>query len=95
MVQAVQNVVMEFAPGHKSLDEHGPGKSGEVTSSWKKEMQERVEALEEFNKSRFGVGADRKVKQEERSLQTEATPKSNKRQTPRSEDQKDVKRSRF
>lgn len=97
MVEAVQDVVMEFAPSHESLNKHGSGKAKEVTSGWKKEMNDlgaRVQALEEVIRSRYSVGADKKVKEEEKSLQTEASPHPPKEPSPGSEHKKGVKRSR-
>lgn len=97
MVEAVQNVVMELAPGHKIPDEHGPKIFQEITSNSKKEMEElraRVQALADFNKSRYAGGADKQVKEKGSSLQTEASLHSHKRPSPGSEDKTNVKRSR-
>ncbi|KEQ72930.1 hypothetical protein M436DRAFT_82202 [Aureobasidium namibiae CBS 147.97] len=97
IVEAVQNVVMEFASGHKSPDEHGPGIFQEITSNSKKELKElgvRVQALEDFIKLRYAGGADKEVKEEETSLQKEASLHPHKRPSLGFEDKMDVKRSR-
>lgn len=95
VVEAVQDLVKQYTPDHKSSNDHEPEESKEVTSKWKKDIEDRVKALEGPIRPRYEVWPDKNVKEEERSLSAEGSSDPPKRPSPGSEDKTDVKRSRF